>query len=59
MTNEYGLKATREKQKWQTDATELQNIQRLQKRIDAAKAELEEAHMKRWNRIMSQEGQEQ
>lgn len=55
MTNEYTIRAVQEEQERLKRVAEHQNIQRLQAAVNTAKAELEEALLKRQNRMMSQE----
>lgn len=55
MTNEYTIRAVQEEQERLRQATEAQNIRRLQKKVNDARIELEEAQLQRQNRMMSQE----
>lgn len=57
MANEYTIQAVRDEQERLKQVVEHQNIERLRRVVGYAKAELEEALLKRQNRIM--EGQEQ
>ena len=52
MENEYTIKAVREEQEKLMIANETQNIERLRRIVDYAKAELKEAQLQRQNRIM-------
>ena len=52
MANEYTIEAVREEQERLYLAVDAQNIRRLQKKVNDAKAELEEAQLQRQNRIM-------
>lgn len=55
MTNEYTIRAVQEEQERLRQAAEAQNIRRLQKKVNDARVELEEAQLQRQNRMMSQE----
>jgi hypothetical protein len=55
MVNEYTIQAVQEEQARIRQTTGLQNIRRLQKKVNDARAELEEAQLEQQNRIMSQE----
>lgn len=48
-SDEYGIEAIQ-----RNDVLERGNIRRLQKKVDAAQAELREAQLKRQNRVMAQ-----
>jgi len=56
MENEYTLQAVRDQQEEARRTAQLQNIRRLQKKVNDARAELEEAQLQRQNDIMSQVG---
>jgi hypothetical protein len=53
MTNEYTLQAVRDQQDEARRTAQLQNIRRLQKKVNDARAELEEAQLERQNMVMS------
>lgn len=53
MANEYTIQAVQEEQERIKQTTALQNIRRLQKKVNDARAELEEAQLEQQNRIMS------
>jgi hypothetical protein len=52
MTNEYTIQAVQEEQERLRQAAEAQNIRRLQKKVNDARAELEGAQLERQNRMM-------
>ena len=58
MKNEYTIEAVREEQERLRQVAETQNIRRLQAKVNDARMELEEAQLKRENRIMAQETRE-